>query len=256
MRFSIITPSLNQAEFIRDNIESTKNQDFTDWEHIIMDGGSNDGTIEIIKEYPHLIWKSEKDRGQSHAINKGILQAKGEIIGWINSDDLLCEKALSIVDQYFQKYPDRYIVTGNIVKIDRTGKTCGKIIPHILTVDELLNKPSGVLQCSTFIKKEVFDKVGLIDETFHYRMDRELFIRILKQYKHFIINADLAKFRYYAESKTGSSFIKFERELIRIKRKHHARFFSKGNWVIIYSYLKEPFRYIPGLEKCIRKIRG
>jgi glycosyltransferase involved in cell wall biosynthesis len=253
MRFSIITPSFNQAEFINDNIESVLKQKFTDWEHIIIDGGSTDGTVDILKRYPHLSWKSEIDKGQSEAINKGLRMAKGDIIGWINSDDLLCDNSLSIVDDFFKLYPNKFIVSGAILKIDRYGNYIKRLRPELLTRDILLNKASGVLQPSTFIKREVFEKVGFIDESLHYIMDKELFIRILTYYQHSIIQDDLVKFRYYEESKTGSSFIKFEKELIRVKIAHHANVFSSGNMVLLYSFLKEPFRKIRCLCSCLKK---
>jgi len=87
VKISIITPTLNHAQYIEDTILSVKNQDYSDFEHIIIDGGSTDGTVDILKKYPHLIWISEKDSGQSNAINKGFKMASGDILAWINSDD-------------------------------------------------------------------------------------------------------------------------------------------------------------------------
>ena len=94
LKISIVTCSYNQAEFIRQNIESVLNQNYPNFEHLIIDGGSTDGTIEILKEYPHLNWVSEPDRGQSDALNKGFRKASGDIIAWINSDDMLAPNAL------------------------------------------------------------------------------------------------------------------------------------------------------------------
>ena len=99
---SIITPSFNQGKFIEQTILSVLNQHYPNFEHIIIDGGSTDGSIEILKKYPHLIWKSEKDRGQSEALNKGFEVAKGEIIGWLNSDDVYLDDTLFKVTGYLK----------------------------------------------------------------------------------------------------------------------------------------------------------
>ena len=108
MKISIITPSYNQAVFLEQNIQSILSQGLGDSvEHIVIDGGSTDGSIDILRKYPHLIWKSEKDRGQSHALNKGFKMATGDIIGWINSDDKLTPCALHRVAKFFQECGDQ-----------------------------------------------------------------------------------------------------------------------------------------------------
>lgn len=100
LKISVVTVSFNQGRFIRQNIESVLNQGYTNFEHVIIDGGSTDETISILKEYPHLNWVSEKDKGQSDGLNKGFRKATGEIIVWINSDDMLAPGALHIIDDF------------------------------------------------------------------------------------------------------------------------------------------------------------
>ena len=107
MRLSIITPSLNQCEFIEETIHSVMNQDHHDVEHIVIDGGSTDNTVSILRKYPHLRWTSEKDTGQSNAINKGFQQATGEIIAWLNSDDYYEDHIFGDIVQYFETHPSK-----------------------------------------------------------------------------------------------------------------------------------------------------
>lgn len=256
LKFSIITVSFNQSEFIRQNIESVVNQHYPNFEHIIIDGGSTDNTVKILKEYPHLNWVSERDKGQSDGLNKGFKKATGDIIAWINSDDMLAPNALNILNDFFEKNPDKSVVTGNQVFIDRKGEYIRTIPAKAFTYDELLNGArSSVMQNSTFFRRKVLLDVGYLDESFHYTMDHELFIRIAKEYTSYTIDYDLAYFRLWEESKTCSSKINFYKELLRVKKKHHARFFSVGNLWLIAQFVKEPFRQIPGISQLLSYIR-
>ena len=115
---SIVTPSYNTGKYIRDTIESVLSQGYPNFEHIIYDGGSTDETIDILKEYPHLIWFSESDRGQSHAINKGLDKAKGDIIGWLNSDDYFLPGTFSKIMEVFINNPELDAIFGDINIVD------------------------------------------------------------------------------------------------------------------------------------------
>lgn len=254
LKFSIVTVSFNQGQFIRDCIESVLNQGYSNFEHIIVDGGSKDNTVQILKEYPHLNWVSEPDRGQSDGLNKGFRKATGDVIAWINSDDMLAPGALQTVNDFFVKNPDKSVVTGNQVFIDKDGALLHTVKSEIFTYNQLLNtRHCSVLQNSTFFRREVLEKVGLLDESFHYTMDLELFVRIAKQYKSYMIDKDLAMFRVWEDSKTTTSQFKFFQEMWRVKKKHHARVFSSGNVWLIWQYVKEPFKRVDWLYKLIHK---
>src|ERR1700733_11361468 len=123
LKISVITPSYNQGQFIEETILSVLNQDYDNTEYIVIDGGSTDNTVEIIKKHENKLayWVSEKDNGQSHAINKGFKLATGDIICWINSDDILIQGALKRVSQYFSDNPDKLIVNGYTMRIDSTS---------------------------------------------------------------------------------------------------------------------------------------
>lgn len=257
LKISVITVSFNQGRFIRDNIESVLSQNYPNFEHIIVDGGSSDETVSILKEYPHLLWSSEKDHGQSDGLNKGFRRATGDIIAWINSDDMLADGAMRAINDFFTQNPEKYVVTGNQILIDGKGRELNTVKAQSFTADHLLNGvKTSVMQNSTFFRKKVLDDVGLLDESFHYTMDHELFVRIAKKYKSYTLPVDLAKFRLWEDSKTSTSQIKFFRELIKVKKLHGARMFSKGNVWVLWQFIKEPFKSIPLFRKFVRLIKG
>lgn len=257
LKISVVTVSYNQGQYIRQNIESVLAQHYPNFEHIIVDGGSTDGTVDILKTYPHLKWTSEPDRGQSDGLNKGFRRATGDVIAWINSDDMLAPGALQRVNDFFEANPDKSVVTGNQIIIDGQGRKLHTIRAEAFTYDHLLNGTrTSVMQNSTFFRRSVLLDVGYLDESFHYTMDHELFVRIARKYKSYTVDADLACFRVWESSKTSTAQFKFFKELVRVKRKHHARIFSKGNVWLAWQFVKEPFKRIPGLRNLVRQLRG
>lgn len=256
LKISIITVSFNQGRFIRQNIESVLCQKYPNFEHIIIDGGSTDNTVSVLKEYLHLNWISEKDRGQSDGLNKGFRKATGDVVVWINSDDMLAPGALNVINDFFSKNPDKYLLTGRQVIIDGEGKQLRVLKAKPFTYDHLLNERSSVMQNSTVFRRSVLLDVGYLDESYHYTMDHELFVRIVRKYKSYAIDSDLACFRVWEDSKTSTSQIRFFKELVRMKIKHHARLFSSGNVWLAWQFIKEPFKHIPGFRNLVRRIKG
>lgn len=256
IKISIITVSYNQGQFIRDNIESVLSQKYDNFEHIIIDGGSTDNTVSILKEYSHLNWVSEKDKGQSDGLNKGFRKAQGDIIAWINSDDMLYPGSLKLISDFFIKNPDKSVVVGNQVFIDGDGGVIEVVKAKSFSYDWLLNGVrSAVMQNSTFFRREVFDKTGYLDETLHYTMDRDLFIRVAKFYDVFTIPENLAYFRFWEDSKTYTSKIKFFKDLIKVKKKYNAPLFNKSNIWIAWQFLKEPLRKVKFLRTLVNKLK-
>lgn len=256
LKFSVVTASYNQGQFIEDNIKSILDQDYPNFEHIIMDGGSTDKTIDILKNYSHLRWKSEKDNGQTHAINKALKMVTGDIICWLNSDDMLCKGTFHFLNDYFKKNENHHAVIGNLIKVDKHGNYLETAKAQLVNYDGLLNKGQCVQQMSTFFRKSVFDKVGLLDESFNYSMDHEFWVRVASKYKFYIVDRDLAKFRKYGETKSSSNELGFVKEHFRIKRMYNARLFSLNNLSLIFMFIKEPFKRIIWLRKLVRKIKG
>lgn len=216
-KITVVTPSYNQGKFIEETITSIISQegDFT-LEYIIMDGGSKDETVEIIKKYERLlekgeypvrckgvklIWKSEKDNGQAHAVNKGFKLATGEILGWVNSDDTYLPGAISKALGFFGKNKDAVMVYGEGYYVDEKGK----IIERYKTEPfdfERLAEHCFVCQPSAFLRKRVLDDVGYLDEGLHFCMDLELWIRIGKSAKVGHISEYLATSRLHTDAKT------------------------------------------------------
>jgi glycosyltransferase involved in cell wall biosynthesis len=204
---SIVTPSYNTGKYIRDTIESVLSQGYPNFEHIIYDGGSTDETIDILKEYPHLIWFSESDRGQSHAINKGLNKAKGDIIGWLNSDDTYNSGTIKTAVEYFNNHPEIDLIHTDCNIIDKTNNFIRSCQASEFDLNKLLFS-NNIQQMTVFLMKNVFDKIGAMDEDLHYTMDRELWLRIILKKNmrtKYIAGETFANFRFIEGTKCFST---------------------------------------------------
>lgn len=205
-KISVVTPSYNQGQFIEETIQSIINQNYSNLEYIIIDGGSTDNSVEIIKKYEkHLTyWVSEKDSGQSEAINKGFNKASGEIICWLNSDDILMTNALNKVADFFSSNKDFDLVNGQTVLIDKNSII---ISGHFILKQKKWYAKHGVFyinQPAMFWKSNIFKSVGQLQENFHTLMDKEFLIRIFeKDFKIGHIEKFLAGFRVHDMSKSA-----------------------------------------------------
>lgn len=243
LKFSIITVSYNQGQYIEDNILSVLNQNYDNFEHIVIDACSKDNTLDVLNKYSHLKWTSEPDRGQSDGLNKGFRKATGDLIVWLNSDDLMCDGAFHVLNKFFTENPDKDVVTGNQVFINADGTTNHIKPADTYTYDRLLNtRYCSVMQNSTVFRKSVLDNVGLLDESLHYTMDLDLFIRIANKYSWYKIDEDIAKFRVWEESKTTTSQINFFKDMLTLKQKYNAPFFTSGNIWLYWQFIKYPLK--------------
>ena len=160
-KISIVTPTFNSAPTLRETIESVLAQDYKNWEHIVMDGGSTDGTVDILRSYPHLKWVSEKDKGHYHAMNKGIERATGDVIAILNGDDCYREGALSKVAEAFQKNPAWDGLFGDIVYVDGQGAEIFRRHEAAYDYDVLrFGNVCYVIHPTLFVKKSVYDRLG------------------------------------------------------------------------------------------------
>lgn len=214
-KISIITPSLNQSNFIEDNIKSVLEQDYPNFEHIIIDGGSNDGTLEILKKYSHIKWISEKDKGQSDALNKGIKMATGDIIGWLNADDFYCKNIFKDIVKAYIKNPKSWYI-GNIILYDNETKI--HIYDKTPNIRKLLKfNPYVVRQAGAFYSKYILDKIGGFNPNFFMVMDYDLWIRLLKISEPEILNIYVSYFRIHKNQKSNFKNLKTQtKELIEI----------------------------------------
>lgn len=161
-KISVVTPSFNSVHTIRDTIESVQRQDYPHCEHLVIDGGSKDGTLDILKEYPHLLWVSEKDEGHYHAMNKGLQRATGEIVNILNADDCFRPGALQAVGRAFSEHPDWDGLFGDIVYVNGQGVEIYRREEAVFDYDVL--RYSGVcyvIHQTLFVKKTVHDRLGL-----------------------------------------------------------------------------------------------
>ena len=221
-KITILTPSYNQAAYIERTIQSVQAQDYSNVEHIVIDGGSSDGTIEILRRYGHLIWISEKDRGQADALNKGLALATGDIIGWINSDDYYEDNIFKALVAHFSD-PSTSWVVGNLSKVRQCD---GEIILHKspeVSYKRLIRDPDIVRQQPTFFRRDLLHQAGGWNAEFFMVMDFDLWIRLAKLGPPKMVDDNLAYFRLHSRQKTGlSNLQKQTREICRVLKREGA----------------------------------
>jgi glycosyltransferase involved in cell wall biosynthesis len=202
---SIVTPSLNQGSFIEATILSVKNQTYPRVEHIVIDGCSTDGTLDILRKYHDtIIWTSEPDRGQSDAINKGWKMAKGEILAYLNSDDTYEPWAVETAVKFFAEHPDIMMVYGDCVFINEHSAVIRQYRAGEFDLKKMLYHENNVPQPTVFFKRAVLKEVGYLDTNLHMAMDFDFWIRISLKLKIGYIHRLLANFRMYPGTKTVS----------------------------------------------------
>ncbi|MCX6906806.1 MAG: glycosyltransferase family 2 protein [Verrucomicrobia bacterium] len=203
-KISIVTPSFNQGPYIEQCIRSVLDQDYPDVEHIIFDGGSKDGTVEVLRRYENrgVRWTSEPDKGQSDAINKGFRAATGDIIGWLNSDDWYARGAFRVVLDYFRDHPEVDFVYGNNFFTDAQGRMIRLVHAMPYKWEWLLYTGLLIPQPGVFMRRRVLEECGLLDVDLHIVMDYEWWLRIAPKYPPHFINRYLAYFRLHPASKT------------------------------------------------------
>jgi glycosyltransferase involved in cell wall biosynthesis len=219
---SIITPSYNQGQFLEATLCSVLEQDYPRLEYIVIDGGSTDDSPQIIEHYASRLayWESQADRGQAHAINKGLQHARGDILGWLNSDDLLLPGAVSRAVQVFTEYPQVDVVYGRLERIDASGRLLPTPLLPKDRVDFDLSQVLGecvVNQPGSFWRKRVMEQVGVLDEELHYSLDYEYWIRLALAGARFMHLPDtVARFRLSSGSKTVGQTAVMAQEQLRV----------------------------------------
>ncbi|MBI3280997.1 MAG: glycosyltransferase, partial [Acidobacteria bacterium] len=212
---TIVTPSYNQGRFIRATIETVLAQDYPHLEYIIMDGGSTDATPAIAAEYAsRLSFFSEKDRGQSHAINKGFQRAKGEIVAWLNSDDLFLPGSVRRGSHALARHTRAGAAYGEGYLIDREGKITGRFpATEPFNLWKLIYLSDYILQQTVYFRRRVFDQVGFLDESLHWGMDWDVLVRIARRFPLAYVPEFMGCLREYDEAKTFSGGARRLREL-------------------------------------------
>jgi len=206
-KISIVTPSFGQSEFIERTLKSVLDQNYPNLEYFVQDGGSKDGTVDILKNYADRLigWESCQDGGQSQAINLGLAKTSGEIMAWLNSDDILYPRSLSYVADYFNRHPNVDVVYGHRILIDEKDKQIGRwmLPPHD---NKVLAWADYIPQETLFWRRSIWDKAGgHVDESFRFAMDWDLLIRFREAGACFVrLPRFLGGFRIHQQQKTSA----------------------------------------------------
>ena len=223
---SVVTPSFNQVSFLEDTMCSVLDQDYPNLEYIVIDGGSTDGSVELIRKYEKRLayWKSEPDRGQAHAINKGFKRSRGDILGWLNSDDTYMPGAIRRAVECLMASPRAVAVYGGANIVDQSGRVVVKGDPHVRSFrlkDELcgniLSQPTVLMR-----RQPLFD-VGLLDTSLHYALDFDLWLKLALKGQFVKVDAIQTNFRVSDASKSMAQTDLFLPEIIRVFRRFFAR---------------------------------
>lgn len=262
MKVSIVTPSYQQGQFINRTLQSVASQAAPDLEieHVVFDGGSSDNTVEILKHFkPAVRWISKKDNGQSDAVNQGIRATDGEIIGWLNSDDIYYPGAIARVVKYFKDNPEVDVVYGMADHVDLEDHAF-EPYPTATWDFEMLKENCFICQPALFFRRRVTEQHGLLDETLNYCMDYEYWLRLGKAGVRFgYLEEKLAGSRLYADNKTLGSRVKVHKEINGMFK----QLFGKvpDRWLFNYAHAiadtklnrdKTPGRYV--LEVALRSV--
>ncbi len=204
---SVITPSLDQAGTIEETIRSVRDQEYSNFDHYVIDGASRDETVSLLERHPHLLWVSEPDHGQTDAINKGMERARGDIVAYLNADDCYRPGAFQAVAEAFED-PDCFVLVGECDIIDMAGKTTGVYLAQLDAREDLLrwwkwNDGFCIPQPAVFFRRSVIETVGRFDGHFDMAMDLEMWMRMAKIYPFTFARRTLAAYRETPETKTS-----------------------------------------------------
>jgi glycosyltransferase involved in cell wall biosynthesis len=217
-KITVVTPSYNQAGFLRETIESVLSQGYPNLEYIVMDGGSSDGSADIIKSYADRLayWVSEKDTGQADAINKGFARATGDVLCWLNSDDLFTPNTLNRIGERMSEegvnfvHGDGWVFWDKPLRPKRYVRT-GGAVPEIRKRD-LFQQPS------TFWSRRVHESVGPLDAGLHFAFDWEFFIRVADKFDMTYVPIPFSEYRVHSTHKSGTGGRKRAEEIVRLMR--------------------------------------
>jgi glycosyltransferase involved in cell wall biosynthesis len=242
---SIVTPSFNQARFLEKTIQSVLSQDYPHIEYILIDGGSTDGSVEIVQKYSaHLAcWVSEPDRGQSDAIARGFSMASGDVFAWLNSDDLLMPSAVGIAVREFTRDPSLGLVYGDRIEIDAKGNAIG-VVELPSHREAMFRRNFTIPQETAFFRRHAYEAVGGVDATLHFAMDVDLWIRLARVAPMRHVPMFLGSYRRHASSKSvemesEAEGARHRAETESVYRKHFGRGLPSPRAMALYRLARK-----------------
>ena len=254
MRVALVTPSLDQGAFLGAAIDSVLAQSYPDIDYLVVDGGSEDDSLEVLRSYGDRIrWISEPDRGQVDAIRKGFAEADGEVLGWLNADDLLEESAVEMAVEALGKAPEAGLVYGDGRLLDEAGRLLGpfaEIEPFSLW--RLLYGLDYILQPAAFFRRSAYDAVGGLDSSLRWAMDWDLWIRLATVAEVEYLPREMARARVWAGTKTAGGGWRRQRELRSVARRHTGRAWTPGIRLYALDALRQ--QLARGLPPILRRM--
>lgn len=240
LSFSIIIPTYNQGEYIGRTLDSILEQKYPKTEIIVLDAMSTDKTAKVLSKYGEKIfWLREPDRGQAHAINKGLRMSSGDIVAYLNSDDTYEANTLVLVNNFFMANPNAKFVYGHGPLIDPKDKKIGMYNTRTMT-RESLAQSCGISQPTAFWRREITNKVGYFNESYRFTMDYEYWIRVAKKYDLHFVDAPLANTRIHHAAKTSKFRHQLHAEAVRAVREHYG--YVHQDWINNYLDTMSIFR--------------
>lgn len=255
MKVSVVTPSFNQAAFIGRTLASVAAQQGVELEHRVYDGGSSDGTVAILEAAGRSVrWVSERDAGQADAVNRGLREADGEVIGWLNSDDVYYPGALATVVRYLEAHPDVDVAYGAADHIDADDRV---IEPYPVEPwsFERLKERSFICQPAAFFRRRVLARHGVLDSSLRYCMDYEYWLRLGRGGARFAqVPGKLAGSRLHPATKTLGDRLAVHAEINDMLKRTLGR--VPRRWLVNYAYAQVDSLYGPGQPTPLRKLRA
>lgn len=252
LTISVVTPSLNQGDFIRATINSVLDQNYPALDYLIVDGGSSDGTIGVLREFSNrLRWISEPDRGQADAINKGLRMARGDVMAYLNADDLYLPGALERVSEYLTLHPQADWIYGNCRVIDETGLPIGQLVAPPFNLQRMVHRADYVPQPTVFWRRSAADRIGEFDVTLRFAMDYDYFIRLGQYTPGHRLAVEMACFRLHPSSKTifSANEEAFWRETLMVSERYGMK-----PWTVWFWLRRARHRGLRVLPKALRSV--
>lgn len=256
--FSIVTPALNCADCVERNLASVRSQGLPDdaWEQWVIDGGSTDGTVDILRRTPRLQFVSERDRGLSDAVNKGFRRARGEWWLWLNADDALAPGALRRFLDELPKHPDTWLFCGE-EKMFRYDGSLESVVPaRTYRFEELVGPQTAISQAATLVHRRVYEQVGLLDESFRYAMDHEWTVRASRVFRCQPLDFVIAHYHRRPGSITDKGTARQHREFLRVRRMYGCSRWDRHELRLRFYLWTQPFRRVPVLRRAVRRVKA